>query len=221
MADGDSTAAAASGTNGGTAPQPISIDIPTDFEANEAFKPFFIEADGGKKFDFQALTKSYLDTKQAVPVVPETADAYKFEFPQDYPLDDADRQMQREMAKTLGMTQAQYEAVVKHDMARMNRVAEEMAKEREQAAKALQKEWKTSYETNVGLAKKAAEAFFGKEFFSRFDLGNDPEMIKGLYTIATKMGEDTLKLGGSPAGADTRPVGNDGKPRLKFPSMGD
>ena len=121
MADQASTPAGESGNNGGATP--ISIDIPTDFEQNEDFKPFFIEADGAKKFDFQALSKSYMDTKQALPVVPETADAYKFEYPKDWPLDADDTKQQREMAKAAGLTQAQYEAMVKHDMARVERVA--------------------------------------------------------------------------------------------------
>jgi hypothetical protein len=216
MADNAGTPAGEGGSNSGTAP--ISIEVPTDFEQNEAFKPFFVEADGAKKFDFQALTKSYLDTKQALPVVPETADAYKAEVPDGW--DQADLKLQREMARQAGMTQAQYEAMVKFDLARMSRAAESVDADIAKAKERLVSEWKSDYEKNLGMAKKAADAVFGPEFSQRVDIGNDPQIIKGLYLIATKMREDTFRAGGTPAG-DLRPTGNDGKPRLKFPSMGD
>lgn len=219
MAEDAGTAPAESGDTGQQA-QPISIDIPTDFEANEVFKPFFVEADGAKKFDFQALTKSYLETKQAIPVVPETAEAYAFEFPKDYSPDEADLKLTREMAKAVGMTQAQFEAVMKNDLARMTRAADEIASNMAKAKDALQTEWKQNFERNMGMAKKAADVVFGAGFSDRIDIGNDPQIIKGLHKIASMMSEDTLKQGGLPSG-DTRPLGEDGKPRLKFKSMGD
>lgn len=220
MADGDSTPAGDSGTQDGTAPQPISVELPTDFEQNEHFKPFFVEAEGSKKFDFQALTKSYLDTKAALPVVPETADAYKAEFPQDWPLGEADVKLQRELAKEIGLTQAQYEKLVAFDHARMSRAAEEASADLQKAKQALGGEWKADYDKNLKMAKRAGELVFGPEFVKRAEIGNDPQIIKGLYLIATKMGEDTFRAGGTPAG-DSRPVGDDGRPRLKFKSMGD
>lgn len=219
MADNAGTPAGESGNPGGTAPQAISVTIPDAWAADENFKGFFKEADGKKQFDLSALQASYLDTKKALPAVPKSADAYKFEFPQEWPFDETDQKLFKETAQKHGLTQAQYEAVVKHDLSRMVRAADEAGAEAKKAMDALQGEWKANFKGNLELAKKAADKIFGPEFSKRVDVGNDPAVIKGLYLIATKMGEDTFRQGGAPQVG--RPTGVDGKPRLKFQSMGD
>jgi hypothetical protein len=118
------------------------------------------------------------------------------------------------------MTQAQAEAWVRHDLARLARGADEAAAETQKAKQTLGGEWKGDFDKNLGLAKRVAESFFGSEFVKKTDLGNSPDLIRGLYKIAKQMGEDRFKTGGAP-NQGSRPVGEDGRPRLKFPSMGD
>lgn len=219
MADEAGTPGAGDSGDNGAAAQP-SFSIPSEWASHDDFKDFFKEEGGSKAFDFKALAESYSASRKAIPVVPETADAYKAEFPEGWPLDEADRRLQREAAKEAGLTQAQYERLVAFDQARFVRAAEENAAEIAAAKEALQKEWKQDFEANLGRARKVSEMIFGKEFTEASDLGNNPAFVRGLFTLATRMSEDTLKLGVIPAG-DTRPKTDDGKPRLKFPSMGD
>lgn len=206
-----------SGNQGGI--EPISVSIPPTWMEDENFKVFFKEENGAKSFDLESFQKHYIETKQALPAVPETADAYKFEFPEGWPLDEADIKLQRDMAKTIGLTQAQYEQIAKHDVARLANAADAEAKKHAEAVATLKKEWGQKYDGNLTLAKKAAETWFGKGIGDLLDHESNPAIIKGLYSIASKMGEDTLRQGGAPE--TNRPVGPDGRPRLAFKSMGD
>jgi hypothetical protein len=208
-----------SGNQGGNEPQPISVSIPPAWMEDDNFKGFFKEENGQKAFDLEGFQKHYLETKQALPAVPETSDAYKFEFPEGWPLDEAAIKVQREMAKAAGLTQAQYEQVVKHDVARLTSAAEAETTKHAEAVATLRKEWGQKYDGNVTLAKKAAETWFGKGVGDLLDHETNPAIIRGLYAIASKMGEDTLRQGGAPEAK--RPVGPDGRPRLAFKSMGD
>ena len=217
MAEGDSTAAAAGGTNSGTAPQPISVTIPDTWAADDNFKGFFKEGEGGAKaFDLDGFQKHYIETKQALPVVPETADAYKFDYPEGWPVDEAEVKLHREMALSAKLTPQQYETIVKHDIARMSRVAEDSAKKLEEARVVLKKEYGQSYQANIEAAKKAVSVVFGEDVAKAFNIESetDPRVIRGLVKLAKSMSEDKLKLGGLPAG-DDRPVGVDGRPIFK------
>lgn len=219
MAEGAGTQNAGESGNQGAAAQ-TGFQAPAEWAEAEAYKPFFTEKDGVKSFDVLALGKSYSEAKSQIPVVPAKADDYSFEFPKDYPLDETDLKLQKELAKTIGLTQAQYEGVVKHDLSRLARVADELAKDVDKAKGELVKEWggPQKFEANMARVDKAAEMFFGKEAFSQDALRNNPVIIRGLFKIAEKLSEDTTKSGNE-SGADNRPMGIDGKPRLYFPSM--
>ena len=212
MADPASTAAAAGSDPSATA-QPAGFTPPAEWAEAETYKPFFKE---DKSFDVQALAKSYADTKAQIPVVPAKADDYKAEIPKDFPMDEVDVKLQKELAQKLKMTQEQYEGMVAHDLARFSRVSEEMAKTVEAAKATLVKEWggPVKFEANLAMARKAAQTFFGPDI-AKHDLANDPTFVKGLYQIATKLREDTLKSG-SGSGADSRPLGIDGRPILDY-----
>lgn len=216
MAEAAGTAAAAGGTTGATAQTPTGFQAPAEWAESETFKPFIKEDNGAKLVDVQALGKTYADLQAKIPVVPAKADDYKVELPKDFPVDEVDVKLQKELAKNLGLTQAQYEGIVKHDLSRFARVADEMAKTVEAAKATLTKEWggPQKFEQNLAMARKAAELFFG-DALKNHDLGNDPALIKGLYKIATKLSEDTLKSGGG-SGADSRPIGIDGRPMIDY-----
>jgi hypothetical protein len=215
MADATvATATAASGDNG-AAGATTGFTAPPEWAEVETYKPFFVEKDGAKSFDVHGLATKYAETVKQIPVVPAKADDYKVELPKDFPIDEVDVKLQKELAKNLGLTQAQYEGIVKHDLSRFTRVADEMAKTVEAAKATLTKEWggPAKFDANLAMARKAADTFFGTDAFKDHDLGNDPALIKGLYMIATKLSEDTLKSGMG-SGADGRAVGEYGTPIL-------
>jgi DNA-binding XRE family transcriptional regulator len=214
MEDVANTTATAGGDNGASGAS-TGFTAPPEWAEVETYKPFFVEKDGTKSFDVQALAKSYADVQTKIPVVPAKADDYKAELPKDFPMDEVDVKLQKELAKNLGLTQAQYEGIVKHDLSRFTRVADEMAKTVEAAKATLTKEWggPQKFDANLAMARKAADVFFGKDVFKDHDLGNDPALIKGLYMIATKLSEDTLKSGMG-AGAADRVLGEYGTPIL-------
>ena len=224
MTDGDSAAAAAGDTTGATdAPTEDVINtVPNDWAENDHFKTFYDE-DG--RFDFERFGSEYADAQGRLsdlsenqPELPATSDDYTFDFGEDpaYPVDEVDVKLQRDLAKDLGLTQAQYEGIVKYDLARMARATEEIETEAQQTREALIKEWggQQKFEANLQAAAKTAVAIFGAEFAERTDLGNDPQLIKGLYLISQKISEDTLKSG-SGAAAEA-PVGDDGERRFVY-----
>ena len=216
MADVTTPPAKAGGDNG-AAGASTGFTAPPEWAEVETYKPFFVEKDGAKTFDVNGMAKSYAETVAKIPVVPASADDYKAELPKDFPMDEVDVKLQKELAKNLGLTQAQYEGIVKHDLSRFTRVADEMAKTVEAAKATLTKEWggPQKFDANLAMARKAADVFFGKDAFKDHDLGNDPALIKGLYMIATKLSEDTLKSGMG-SGAANRPIGIDGKPMIDY-----
>ena len=212
MAEGDSTASAASGDNGASA-QP-GFQAPAEWAEAETYKPFFKE---DKSFDVEALAKTYAETVSKVPVIPAKAEDYSFDFPKDFPLDEAAIKLEKEAAKNLGLTQAQFEGMQKHALSEYTRLSEEVAAKSEKAKAELVKEWggPQKFDANLAKVNKAAEMFFGKDAFTNEALTNNPVVIRGLFKIAEKLTEDTLKSG-SGSGADSRPLGIDGRPILDY-----
>lgn len=203
-----------SGTNGAAA-QP-GFQAPAEWAEVETYKPFFVEKDGAKTFDVHGLAKSYAETVSKVPIVPAKADDYSFEFPKDFPVDEAALKLEREAAKNLGLTQAQWEGLQKHTLSEYARMAQELVTKAESVKAEFVKEWgPQKFDTNLARVNKAAEAFFGKDAFTDDSLRNNPAVIRGLFKIAEKLTEDTLKSG-SGAGADSRPLGIDGRPIIDY-----
>ena len=217
MADEGASTAAAEGGETGSESQEISNAIPTDWAENDTFKSYFGE-DG--KFDFERFTESHstmVSKAENQPQVPETAEDYSFEFPKDYENDEADYQLQREMAKEAGMTQAQFEAMKAFDLARENKFLADMATEREESKKALVTKWGGSqnFEANMEAAANVALEIFGEKFAERNDLGNDTQLLEGLYQISQLISEDNLKKGSAVA-TPTRKKGMDGEAMFTY-----
>lgn len=217
MADDAGTQNAGNSGTEGAAAQNTGFQAPTEWAESETYKPFFVEKDVVKTFDVNGLATKYAETVQQIPAVPAKADEYSFEFPKDYPVDEIDQKLQKELAHNLKMTKEQYEGMVKHDLARLARVSEEMAKEVEKAKGELVREWggEEKFKANLARVDKAAEMFFGKGAFADDALRNNPVVIRGLFKIAEKMTEDTQKSG-SGSGADSRPIGVDGRPIIDY-----
>ena len=214
MAEDAGTLNAGNGGDNGAAG--AGFTAPPEWAEVETYKPFFVEKDGAKTFDVNGLAKSYAETVAKVPVVPAKADDYTFEFPKDFQIDETALKLEREAAKSLGLTQAQWEGMQKHALSEYARAAQEVAAKAESVKAELVKEWgPQKFDINLARVNKAAEAFFGKDAFTNAALTNNPVVIRGLFKIAEKLTEDTLKSG-SGAGADSRPLGIDGRPILDY-----
>jgi len=226
MTEGDGTAAAASDTPPGPDGRTGEVinTVPGEWAENDHFKDFY-DADG--RFDFERFGSEYTeaqgrlsDLSENQPELPASADDYAFDFGDDpaYPVDEVDVKLQRDLAKDLGLTQAQYEGIVKYDLARMARATEQIETEAKQTRDTLIREWggQQKFDANLQAAAKTAVAIFGAEFAERTDLGNDPQLIRGLYLISQKLSEDTFKSG-SGAGGEP-PLGDDGERRLVYDS---
>lgn len=201
-----------SGDNGATA-QPVGLTPPAEWAESEHFKPFYKE---DKSFDLQTLGKSYLDLAAKQPVLPKSVDEYTFEFPADFKPDDAAWQLHREMAMELGLTQKQFEGVTKNELAAFARNAKAEAEKLDAAKAELIKEWggKQSFDARIEKCKGVAKAVFGEKI-TESELATNPDFVKGLWTIANKITEHGLVLGGQ-SGAGSRPLGIDGRPILDY-----
>ena len=59
---------------------------------------------------------------------------------------------------------------------------------------ALRNEWGQNYETNLNIAKKVVEKFGGENALKAFgDLGDNPEVLKFLSNLGTKISEDSVR----------------------------
>lgn len=214
MAEDAGTPNAGNSGNDSGASAPTGFTPPAEWAEVEHYKPFFKE---DKSFDVEGLAKSYADTKAQIPVVPAKAEDYSFEFPEGLQIDEAKFLLEREAAKSLGLTQAQFEGLHKHALAEFAREAEAAAAEGEKVKAELTREWggPQKFEANLEKVNKAAELFFGKDVFSQDALKNNPVIMRGLLKIADKLTEDTLKSG-TGAGADSRPIGIDGRPIIDY-----
>jgi hypothetical protein len=217
MADVAGTPGAGNSGDNGAAGASTGFQAPAEWAEVETYKPFFVEKDGAKSFDVNGLATKYAETVKQIPVVPAKADDYSFEFPKDFSIDEAVLKLEKEAAKNLGLTQAQFEGMQKHALSEYARMAQEVAAKSDTAKAELVKEWggPQKFDANLAKVNKAAEAFFGKDAFTNEALTNNPVVMRGLFKIAEKLTEDTLKSG-SGSGADSRPVGLDGRPMLDY-----
>lgn len=217
--EGAAGATGAEGAAGAGSAAPEGISIPTDW-AGEAslFKSYWKEEGGKKTFDFDSLTRDVTNYHSISKAVPKTAEEYQTAYPKDWVLGSEDIAAVKKAAKEAGLSQAQIEAWVKHDLSRMSRATEQAAADIAKAKATLESEWKGDYQKNMTLVGMVAHRFFGDAFVKDVELGNHPAVARGLYQIAKLMGEDSFKSGGA-VNKGNRPLGEDGRPILSFPSM--
>lgn len=215
MADDAGAPAGESSDQGSESQNEVVNSIPGEWAENDSYKDFFQE-DGS--FDFERFSETHEGMKALSPDVP---DEYSFEFPENNLLDETDIQLQRDMAKDAGLTQSQYEQIVKFDMARLSREADAITAEAEGAKAELIKEWggEQKFKANLAAAAKVAATIFGEDFAERADLGNDTQLIKGLFAIHKNLSEDNFKQGSS-VNSDNRKIGVDGEMLFNYGNSG-
>ncbi len=188
-------------------PTDFASQLPEDLRENETFK----DMDVGK------LATSYLDSQGKIPVIPEDANGYSFEFPENVPFNEADHKLFKDFALESGLTQKQFEALNDFDVKRIGRIMESYEAKKEESWKQIRQDTGLE-ETEIDKRIEAVSKALGWEkMMERMDLKADPDFVKGLLSIKDKISEDVLKTG-LPMGK-TRPRGPDGTPRLVFKDM--
>lgn len=159
---------------------------------------------------FESQEKAFEDfiaTKDKLPIVPEDESGYKYEYKEE---DEKKKEafenwlgVMRKEAKSLGLTQKQFEGAVKRQMeigAQQRKAAQERAtKALEEATNTLKKEWGDDYDKNAGMVDAMATELFDddfKAFGKNSGLFNNPAFIKGMFELSKKFSEDTFTKGG-------------------------
>jgi hypothetical protein len=166
--------------------------------------------------DVNGLAAKYIDLSGNQPVVPETPEGYTFEFPQDYKPDEADIKVFQETALKEGMTQKQYEAIVNHDLARMNRISKSLQDNQEKAKADLSKEYGADYNANIEKANLVMKRFGSEDLAKRVDIGDDPGVIKMLVEISKVLSEDILVPSKQPPVVNALKTSEDGTKTLDY-----
>ena len=187
--------------------------LPEALQSSEHLKEF-------KSYD--EIAQAHHDLKSNQPVVPEQ---YTYDAPEGHELDGVMSGMFNDLSKKIGLTDEQYKAVMEFDFKRQEYEIDQIVKDRENTKLELQKEHGDKYDEVVGRAKLAVYALMGeeagKEMFLDPSYGDDPQFIKLAIAVSSKISEESLQIGDGEGNGDNRPVGEDGNPRLKYPSMGD
>lgn len=106
------------------------------------------------------------------------------------------------IAHSIGMPKSMFEKVVNYYAEQQGKSFEGLRGAQEKlvndAETSLRKEWGLSYEQNRGIALKALKVMYGKDADTMAQqYGHDPNFVKGLHAIGTKLSEDVLGEGGA------------------------
>jgi hypothetical protein len=195
--------------------------LPENLRANEHLTSF---QDAG------ALAQAYLDTRQRVPVVPENAEGY--EIPktpiEGVDLPDEGINAYRTVSHQLGLTQDQAAKLAQIDQQRLFDMRKKHQETREAKVKEvegqLKQAWGEEFEARASRAGLVIDKFGGKDFsgfLKQTGLNNHPLLIKFLDAVGGQFSEDQLHEGKPKPEDKKRPTSDDGRPRLRFSSMGD
>ncbi len=207
-------------------PPSFQETIPEDLREHESLKEIT---------DVGALTKNYVDLFSSQPTRPENPNAYEVTIPEGFPIIEEDLTAFKQGAYEAGLTQDQFKAVMGHYVERETRLAEsykaDILKHREEAEKQLKMEYGDAYEAKTQKASNFLLALgekLGGENVDAFrkwlddtKFGDDPMVIRLLSAASELISEDALIKGDNRTPNNERPIGSDGKARLRFESMGE
>jgi len=124
------------------------------------------------------------------------------QLPEGFELDVAGFQEFAKVAHGLGINSNQMKGIIEFYAGTQGKAFQDLRagqeKEVNDAETSLRKEWGLSYEQNRGIALKTLNVMYGKDAQRMADkYGHDPEFVKGLHAIGTKLSEDVLGEGGA------------------------
>jgi len=140
---------------------------------------------------------------------PDNPDGYKLE------ISDADPEVLEEFRKVAfdsGMTPAQVEALAEFwgrlTQKGRERLSAQIEEGRAKAEQELRREWGSSFEAELDIARRAVRAVADPEIVEILEsgLGNDPRVIRLFNRIGKMIGEDSLNSasGGAPVSVDAK-----------------
>jgi hypothetical protein len=152
------------------------------------------------------VSDSKADEEQK-PNAPETYEA--FTLPEDVAVDEKSIEAFLPLAKELNLTQEQAQKLVDFQVKTMQEGASTQSDNWDN----VQKEWVSAvksdaeigglaFEENIGIARKAMEAFGTPELTAVLDstgAGNNPEVVRFMYRVGKAISEDTIHSGGAVA----------------------
>ena len=188
---------------------PFTETLPENLRGHEALKDM----------DPAKLAESYVSTIDKVPKVPKSIDEYSNpEIPEGMPFDEAANRIFREEALKAGMTNEQYQAAMKFDMDRISGLVDQLEAQRKEAITQIAKEKQKSEDDVVAATTETAKKL-GLETLmeNRPDIVSDPDFIRAMYAISSKISEDVLKFG--KPGDEGKRTTPDGRPILQYQSM--
>lgn len=179
--------------------------------------------------DTGELARYYVDLKSNYLKPPESAEGYEFEKPDNFHLDEPMFNRFRQLAFENNVNQKQFDAIMKLEVQRYNdgvkSINESIESNRNENEKALKTEWGDKYDQNLESAKRVLnhERFADngfKEFLENTRFGDNAQVVKFFYKLSQMISEDAFqKPGTGESVGDGISRGDDGRPRLRFPSM--
>jgi hypothetical protein len=169
--------------------------------------------------DVSTLANKYVETEKRVPITPESADSYQYQFSDDTPLDETDHKLFKQESHKLGLTQAQFEGLINFDIVRMARALENYEIKRKEAVTELSSEKKLSESDISGKVERVYKALGMEDLVKRLDLNSDPQFLRAMLEINSKISEDVLMQTQTTSNANEIQRSEDGMPVIKYPSM--
>lgn len=171
--------------------------------ANEPFKvPEKFLKDG--EADVENLVKSYteLETKLRTtrPNAPASADDYSFDFPEGFDVDDKATTEFKKEAHEKGLSQDQFEWVMKEYLDTVATTMTESTPSVEKAEKALKEVWGDGFEDQRSAAQLAWKTFGGDLDVN--EVGNNPVALQVLAKIGATLKEDGVTSGVAETSSD-------------------
>lgn len=168
--------------------------------------------------NLDGLAQGYIDLKTSQPVLPENADGYQIDVPEGMTVDQADFGLFKEQALQMGLTNDQYQNVLKFDFARNARIAKNHQEAQDKAVAELKLELGDKYDESLATAQKVLR-LSGQEGLAAMELGNNPELFRLLNWVGDKISEDQLETGVGGGSTDTRQKDDSGRPVIQYKNM--
>lgn len=168
--------------------------------------------------NLDGLAQGYIDLKTSQPVLPENEDGYQIDVPEGMTVDQADFGLFKEQALQMGLTNDQYQNVLKFDFARNARIAKNHQEAQDKAVAELKLELGDKYDESLATAQKVLR-LSGQEGLAAMELGNNPELFRLLNWVGDKISEDQLETGVGGGSTDTRQKDDSGRPVIQYKNM--
>ncbi len=146
------------------------------------------------------LARAYLSARERLAPPPEE---YRLDLPQGVARDEGQIAVARTLARDIGLTQSQLDALVRFDLNRAQVLDQARRDQVVRGLSGLRAQWGPAFAGQLGLARRGAEAFAPPELKASMAadpvLGNHPGLIRLFAELGRRITEDRLVPPGSQA----------------------